>query len=148
MGENNPETCYNVYKWYFAQVVTRGWELLPEVAHEVSKGTGAPPCEDRLRKWRLFSLDQRRLHGDLIAACQYLRRAHKEAVEGLFKRNWSNRTKSNGFKLKDGKFRLDTQRRDFTVRLMRTGTGWPEKLCMPHVAVFNVKLDGSLSNLV
>lgn len=61
--------------------------MLPEVAHEVSKGTGAPPCEDRLRKWGLFSLDQRRLHGDLIAACQYLRRAHKEAVERLFKRN-------------------------------------------------------------
>lgn len=57
------------------------------MAHEVGKGTGAPPYKDRLRTWGLFSLDKRRLRGHLIAAFQYLRRAHKEAVEELFKRN-------------------------------------------------------------
>lgn len=62
-------------------------KLLPEVAHKVGKGTGARPYEDRLRKWALFSLDKRRLHRDLIATFQNLRRAHKEAVERLFKRN-------------------------------------------------------------
>lgn len=61
--------------------------MLPEMTHKVGKGTGAPPYEDRLRTWGLFSLDKRRLRGHLIAAFQYLRRAHKEAVEELFKRN-------------------------------------------------------------
>lgn len=62
-------------------------QLLSEVAQEVGKGTGAPPYEARLRKWGLFILDERRLSGDLIAAFQCFRRAHGEAVEGLFKRN-------------------------------------------------------------
>lgn len=37
---------------------------------------------------------------------QYLKGACKEAGEGVFVRNCNNRTRSNGFKLKEGKFRL------------------------------------------
>lgn len=61
--------------------------MLAEVAHEVGKGTGALPCEDRLIKWGLFGLDKRRLGRGLIAAFQYLRRAYKEPGVGHFKRN-------------------------------------------------------------
>jgi len=41
-----------------------------------------------------------------------------KAGEGLFTRTCSNRMKVNGFKLEEGRFRLDTKK-FFTVRVVR-----------------------------
>ena len=46
--------------------------------------------EDRLGE--LFSLEKRRLWGDLVAAFQYRKGAYQEAAEGLFLRGCSDRT--------------------------------------------------------
>jgi len=71
--------------------------------------------EDRLRGLGLFSLEKRSIWGHLIAAFQYLKGAYKRGGEGLFARACSDRTKDNGFKLKEGRFVLDIRKKHFTI---------------------------------
>jgi len=70
-------------------------DLLEQVQRRATKMIGGLEylsCEDRLREFGLFSLEKRRLWGDLIAAFQYLKRAYKKAAEGLFTRACTDRT--------------------------------------------------------
>jgi len=76
----------------------------------------------------LFNLEKRRLWGDLIPAFQYLKGACKKAGEGLFTRACSDRMSTNGFKLKEGRFRLDIRKKIFTVRVVRYSNMLPREV--------------------
>jgi len=66
--------------------------------------------EDRLRELGLFSLEKRRLQGELLAAFQYLKGAYRKDGEGLFARVCTDRKRGNGCKIKEGRFRLDIRK--------------------------------------
>jgi len=69
--------------------------------------------EERLRELGPFSLEERRLQGDHIAAFQYLKGACKKDKNRLFSRACSDRTKGYGFELKEGKYRLGIRKKIF-----------------------------------
>ena len=61
----------------------------------------------------------------------------------------SDRTRGNGFKLEEGKFRLDIRKKFFTVRVVRHWNRWPsDAVDAPSLKAFKARLDGALSNLV
>ncbi|KFR05436.1 hypothetical protein N306_07283, partial [Opisthocomus hoazin] len=55
----------------------------------------------------------------------------------------------NGCKLKEGRFRLVTRKKFFTVRVVKHWNRLPrEAVDAPSLEVFKATLDGALSNLV
>jgi len=106
-------------------------------------------CEERLRELGLFSLENRRLLGDLIAAFQYLKRAHRKGGENIFSRACCNRTRRNGFKLREGTFRLDIRKKFLTMRVVKHWNRLPREVVeAPSLETFKARLDRALSNLV
>jgi len=113
------------------------------------RGLEYPSYEDRLRELELFSLEKRRLRGDLLAAFQYLKGAYRKDGEGLFTRVCSDRTRGNGCQLKESRFRLDLRKKFFTMRVVKHWHKLPRQAVgAPSLAVFKARLDGALSNLV
>ncbi|PKU49003.1 hypothetical protein llap_656 [Limosa lapponica baueri] len=116
-------------------------------ATKTIKGLEHLSYDDRLRYLGLFSLEKRRLQGDLITALQYLKGAYKKAEEALFTRACRDRTTGNGFKLKE--VRLDMRKKFFPVRVVRRWNRLPRgAVDAPSLEVFEARLDGALSNLV
>jgi len=87
---------------------------------------------------------KRRLHGDLLVAFQYLKRACERAGERLFTRAWSDITRGNDFKLKEGRFRLDLRKKFFNMRVVRHWHRLPrEAVNAFSLEVFKARLDGA-----
>jgi len=97
----------------------------------------------------LFSLQKRRLQGDLIAAFQYLKVAYRKDGEYIFSRACCTRTRSNGFKLRESRFRLDIRKKFFTIRVVEHWNRLPREVVEASpLEIFKIKLDGTLSNLI
>lgn len=63
----------------------------------------------------LFHIEMRRLCKDIVATIQYLKGPHKRDGRRLFTKTFSGSRRSDGFKLKEGKFRLDVRKKFFTM---------------------------------
>lgn len=69
--------------------------------------------------------------------------------ERLFTRACRDKTRGNGFKLKEGIFRLDIRRKRCMIRVMRKWDRLPrEAIDALSSHVLKVRLEGALSNLV
>jgi len=105
--------------------------------------------EERLRELGLFSLEKRRLCGALIVAFQYLKRSYKKEGEWLFTRVDTDRTRGDGLKLRQGRFRLDIRRKFFTQRVGKHWNRLPKEVVdAPSLEALKAKLDVALGSLV
>jgi len=68
----------------------------------------------------------------------------------LFSRACCDRTRGNGFKLREGIFRLDIRNNFFTMRVVKHWNRLPRAVVgtTACLVAFKIRLDGALSNLI
>jgi len=122
---------------------------VPEEGPKNDQRAGTPLPRGQAERAGAVQPREEKAPGRPYCGLSVLTGAYRKDGERLFTGACSDRTRADGFKLKEGRFSLDVRKKFFTLRVVRP---WHrllgEVVDAPSLEVVVVRLSGTLSNLV
>ena len=123
--------------------------MCPEKGNPAGERLEGMSCNKCLRTLRLSRLERRRLRGNPITLCSFLKRGHGEVGAELFSLGSRDRTSGNRSRLCQGRISLDMRKRVFTQRVVKPWNRLAgEVVDAPSLSVFKTHLDHALNTVL